>query len=42
MEIEDLAGIHIMSYRQGELVAEIIEKAELLPRLITIDSYLSR
>ena len=31
-EIEGVAGIHIMAYRQEELVAEIIEEAGLLPR----------
>lgn len=31
-EIEGLAGIHLMAYRQEELVAEIIEEAGLLPR----------
>jgi len=31
-EIEGVAGIHIMAYRQEELVAEIVERAGLLPR----------
>lgn len=31
-EIEGVAGIHVMAYRQEELVAEIIEEAGLLPR----------
>ncbi len=31
-EIEGVAGIHVMAYRQEELVAEIIEDAGLLPR----------
>ncbi|MDQ4078753.1 MAG: methylenetetrahydrofolate reductase [Chloroflexota bacterium] len=31
-EIPDLAGVHVMAYRQEELVAEIIEEAGLLPR----------
>ena len=31
-EIEGVAGVHIMAYRQEELVAEIIEEAGLLPR----------
>jgi methylenetetrahydrofolate reductase (NADPH) len=31
-EIEGIAGIHIMAYRQEELVAEIVEQAGLLPR----------
>jgi len=30
--IEGIAGIHIMAYRQEELVAEIVEQAGLLPR----------
>ena len=34
MEIEGVAGVHIMAYRQEELVAEIVEQAELLPRPI--------
>ncbi|HDN04607.1 MAG TPA: methylenetetrahydrofolate reductase [Chloroflexi bacterium] len=33
-EIEGVAGIHIMAYRQEELVAEIVEEAGLLPRPI--------
>ncbi len=31
-EIEGVAGIHIMAYRQEELVAEIVEEVGLLPR----------
>jgi methylenetetrahydrofolate reductase (NADPH) len=31
-EIEGVAGVHIMAYRQEELVAEIIQDAGLLPR----------
>ncbi len=31
-EIEGVAGVHVMAYRQEELVAEIIEEACLLPR----------
>jgi len=31
-EIKGVAGVHVMAYRQEELVAEIIEEAELLPR----------
>jgi methylenetetrahydrofolate reductase (NADPH) len=31
-EIPGVAGVHIMAYRQEELVAEIIEEAGLLPR----------
>lgn len=31
-EIEGIAGIHVMAYRQEELVAEIIQEAGLLPR----------
>lgn len=31
-EIEGISGIHVMAYRQEELVAEIIEEAGLLPR----------
>ncbi len=30
-EIEGVAGIHVMAYRQEELVAEIIEEAGMLP-----------
>lgn len=33
-EIEGVAGVHIMAYRQEELVAEIVEQAGLLPRPI--------
>ena len=31
-EIEGVAGVHVMAYRQEELVAEIIEESGLLPR----------
>ena len=31
-EIKGVAGVHMMAYRQEELVAEIIEEAGLLPR----------
>ncbi len=31
-EIEGISGVHVMAYRQEELVAEIIEEARLLPR----------
>ena len=31
-EIKGVAGVHVMAYRQEELVAEIIEEADLLPR----------
>ncbi|UCC53399.1 MAG: methylenetetrahydrofolate reductase [Anaerolineaceae bacterium] len=31
-EIEGVDGVHVMAYRQEELVAEIIEDARLLPR----------
>jgi methylenetetrahydrofolate reductase (NADPH) len=31
-ELEGVAGVHVMAYRQEELVAEIIEEAGLLPR----------
>jgi methylenetetrahydrofolate reductase (NADPH) len=31
-EIEGVSGVHLMAYRQEELVAEIIEEAGLLPR----------
>ncbi len=33
-EIEGVSGVHIMAYRQEELVAEIVEGAGLLPRPI--------
>jgi methylenetetrahydrofolate reductase (NADPH) len=33
-EIEGVAGIHIMAYRQEELVADIVSQAGLLPRPI--------
>jgi methylenetetrahydrofolate reductase (NADPH) len=31
-EIEGISGVHVMAYRQEELVAEIVEDARLLPR----------
>jgi 5,10-methylenetetrahydrofolate reductase len=31
-EIEGVSGVHVMAYRQEELVVEIIEAAGLLPR----------
>jgi methylenetetrahydrofolate reductase (NADPH) len=31
-EVEGVSGVHVMAYRQEELVAEIIEEAGLLPR----------
>ncbi|MDX1688392.1 MAG: methylenetetrahydrofolate reductase [Candidatus Promineifilaceae bacterium] len=31
-EIKGVAGVHLMAYRQEELVAEIVEEAGLLPR----------
>ena len=31
-EIEGVSGVHVMAYRQEELVAEIIEESGLLPR----------
>ncbi len=36
-EIEGVAGIHLMAYRQEELVAEIVQAAGLLPRPRGID-----
>jgi len=35
-EIEGVAGIHVMAYRQEELVAEIVEEAGLLPRPLRV------
>lgn len=32
-EIEGVAGIHVMAYRQEEAIAEIIQRAGLLPRV---------
>jgi methylenetetrahydrofolate reductase (NADPH) len=32
-EIEGVAGIHVMSYRQEEIVAEIIQRVGLVPRV---------
>lgn len=34
-EIEGVSGVHVMAYRQEELVAEIIEETGLLPRPAT-------
>ena len=31
-EIEGVSGVHVMAYRQEELVAEIIQESGLLPR----------
>ncbi len=31
-EIKGVAGVHVMAYRQEELVAEIVDEARLLPR----------
>jgi methylenetetrahydrofolate reductase (NADPH) len=31
-EVPGVRGVHVMAYRQEELVAEIIEEAGLLPR----------
>ena len=36
-EIAGVAGVHVMAYRQEELVAEIIEEAGLLPRPFRAD-----
>lgn len=33
-EIEGVAGVHIMAYRQEELVADIVNQSGLLPRPI--------
>ncbi len=33
-EIEGVSGVHIMAYRQEELVADIVKEAGLLPRPI--------
>jgi methylenetetrahydrofolate reductase (NADPH) len=32
-DIEGVAGIHVMAYRQEELVAEIIQRVGLVPRV---------
>ncbi|HZQ10961.1 MAG TPA: methylenetetrahydrofolate reductase [Anaerolineae bacterium] len=32
-EIQGVAGVHVMAYRQEEMVAEIIHRAKLLPRV---------
>ncbi len=37
-EIEGIAGIHIMAYRQEHLVAEIVEQVGLLPRPVLSES----
>jgi methylenetetrahydrofolate reductase (NADPH) len=31
-ELKGVSGVHVMAYRQEELVAEIIEEAGLIPR----------
>jgi methylenetetrahydrofolate reductase (NADPH) len=31
-ELDGVAGVHVMAYRQEEIVSEIIEEAGLLPR----------
>jgi hypothetical protein len=31
--IEGVAGVHVMAYRQEEMVAEIIRRAGLFPRV---------
>jgi methylenetetrahydrofolate reductase (NADPH) len=31
--IEGVAGVHVMAYRQEEMVAEIIRRARLFPRI---------
>ena len=36
-EIEGVSGVHVMAYRQEELVAEIVDDAQLLPRLSNSD-----
>jgi methylenetetrahydrofolate reductase (NADPH) len=36
-EVEGVSGVHVMAYRQEELVAEIIEEAGLLPRRFISD-----
>ncbi len=36
-EIAGISGVHVMAYRQEELVAEIIEEAGLLPRQARIE-----
>ncbi len=41
-EIEGVSGIHLMAYRQEELVAEIIQEAGLLPRTHPADQRRSR
>ena len=37
-EIPGVSGVHVMAYRQEELVAEIIEEAGLVPRRTAVDS----
>lgn len=37
-ELPGVAGVHIMAYRQEELVAEIVEEAGLLPRPFRTDA----
>ncbi len=36
-EMAGVAGIHVMAYRQEEVVAEIVEEAGLLPRPFRVD-----
>lgn len=36
-EIEGVAGVYVMAYRQEEVVAEIVQEAGLLPRPIRSD-----
>jgi methylenetetrahydrofolate reductase (NADPH) len=38
-EIEGIAGVHVMAYRQEHLVAEIIDEAGLLPRSRNLGSF---
>ncbi len=37
-EIEGIAGVHVMAYRQEELVPEIVEEAGLLPRPVVAEA----
>jgi methylenetetrahydrofolate reductase (NADPH) len=37
-EIKGVAGVHVMAYRQEEMVAEIIQRAKLFPRLDQIQA----
>lgn len=38
-EMTGVSGVHVMAYRQEELVAEIIEEAGLLPRRVGVEGY---